>query len=191
MYQPCNNKARSGLISHALKGASRIARGALVRGPCYFQPQCVAPHSPLTAQTTTPWCCLFSRRPLSPETRDIYPPGLQLRLYIELKSLEIRTEVWEEPVEVLGEGKGSEERLNPLEARWNHEPLDHTRSGGRGRLDYGCSYSREDGVEFKVRFLATVVDGRSLRAAGLLCEKQRAPLGISFRRKSSMDEPYL
>ena len=54
MYQPCNNNARSGLISHALKGASRIARGALVGGPCYFQPQCVAPHSPLTAQTTTP-----------------------------------------------------------------------------------------------------------------------------------------
>lgn len=72
-------------------------------------------------------------------------------MYVELKSLEIRTEVWQEPNEVLTDGDGREERLNPLEARWNHEPVDHTRSRGRDRLEHGCPYSREDDVEFNVR----------------------------------------
>lgn len=79
------------------------------------------------------------------------PPLVQVRLYIELKSLEIRTEVWQEPAEILGEEGGrDEDGLNPLEARWNHEPLDHTRSRGRDRLENGCPYSRQDGVAFNV-----------------------------------------
>lgn len=75
-------------------------------------------------------------------------------MYIELKSLEIRTDVQQKPTgatEEEGEEEEREERLNPLEASWNHEPLDHTRSRGKGRLEYGCPYSREDGVESNVR----------------------------------------
>lgn len=81
-------------------------------------------------------------------------PASQLRMYIELKSIEIRTEVQQESSTTEGTEDpeaGNGESQNPLEAGWNHEPLDYTRSRGEGRLEYGCPYSREKGVTFNVR----------------------------------------
>lgn len=74
-------------------------------------------------------------------------------MYIELKSIEIRTEVQDMSRMGGTEGReaGARDSRNPLEASWNHEPLDHTRSRGKDRLEFGCPYSREDGVEFNVR----------------------------------------
>lgn len=74
----------------------------------------------------------------------------QFRVFIEVKSIEIRTEVHQPPVE--GKGKpgvrdDEDVRHHPLEANWNHEPLDHTRSGGQGRLEYGCPFSRRAGED--------------------------------------------
>lgn len=71
-------------------------------------------------------------------------------MYIELKSIEIRTEVEESSKTGGTEGREAESQ-NPLEETWNHEPLDHTKSTGKDRLVYGCPYSREDGVKFNVR----------------------------------------
>ena len=64
----------------------------------------------------------------------------QLQVYIELKSIEIRTET----DTAVGDDADAVEEL------WNQEPLDHTRHQGAGRADYGCPFSSEDGPSFEV-----------------------------------------
>lgn len=92
-------------------------------------------------------------------------PNAQFRVFIELKSIEIRTEVQQLPAKKQGErgkGEGASVRHHPLEANWNHEPLDHTRSRGQGRLEYGCPFSRRAGEDSIVRYR---VSSESPRAA--------------------------
>lgn len=142
-------------IAHACRGVVRCGtRGTSERRHRYLRsPMRSTALEPL--QPTASFRCRYI--PTSHFSRTTEPPPaclpacLQLRLYVELKSLEIRTETWQETLD--GQEGGAEARFNPLEAGWNHEPLDHTRSRGRDRLDYGCPYSRADDVEFNVRFL--------------------------------------
>ncbi|CAM9477458.1 unnamed protein product, partial [Ectocarpus sp. 12 AP-2014] len=67
----------------------------------------------------------------------------QFGVYIEVKHIEIRVQT----AETTEDQEQEQEQRDPLEANWNHEPLDHTKSHGQGRLEYGCPYSRLDGTE--------------------------------------------
>lgn len=60
----------------------------------------------------------------------------QLRVFIDLKAIEIRTEVAEEP------DANDKDANVDLAASWNQEPLDFTRYQGEARAQFGCLVSR-------------------------------------------------
>lgn len=151
---PATFEIRGGLTSHACKGGVVDSSGHIATPSPLSRPLMLSA-TRLSHSTNRhfSWSIFLLALDFAQTTRNCCLPVGQLRLYVELKRLEIRTEAWKEPPVVLGEQQeGAEEKhLNPLEAHWNHEPLDHTKKRRQDRLEHGCPYSRQDGVELKVR----------------------------------------